>query len=198
MHERIHQLYATGRLKRKTLMSHYLYKTAAARQRWIAQIEAILSHLGLDPDEVAVIFIPVRLGKIPPGYYILADRGFSSCAPSYPFLNGQITPFFLDGRAQFEEAEVSADRIKCELRYGSEAKFSQITDYTALKDRIPRSFFRHLHEICDFAHGASNFCEPFYLPHDEEDDYFADVRKMREQTRRDTAERLNACKRKRE
>jgi hypothetical protein len=155
-------------------------------------------HFRLDENEIKLIFIPVRLGKIAPGFYILADRGFSSCAPSYPYLNGQITPFFLDGRDQFSEEEISTDRTKCKLRYGSETKFSQVTDYTALKDRIPRSFFRHLHEICDFAHGMSNFCEPFYLPHDEDDDYFSGLQKERDQKRKDAAARLEKRKRKNE
>ena len=196
MHERLHQLYVGGRLKRKTLLSHYLHCTADARQRWIEQIEAVLEQLDADQREVKVVFLPTRLGKIPAGWYILADRGFSSCAPSYPHLNGQLTPFFLDGRDQFEAYEISVDRIKCKLRYGSETKFSQVTDCTALKDRIPRTYFRHLHEICDFAHGISNLCEPFYLPYDPDDDYFAAVREGRDESKKKEIKRLEERKRK--
>ena len=196
LHERLHLLYEGGELTRVNLMSHYLHCTATARRRWITQIKAVLERFGANEREVKIVYHRTRLGKIPPGWYVLADRGFSSCAPSYPYLNGQLTPFFLDGRDQFEEYEISIDRIKCKLRYGSETKFSQVTDCTALKDRIPRSFFRHLHEICDFAHGASNLCEPFYLPYNPDDDYFAELRESRDTKKKRDNERLEEQKRK--
>ena len=198
MHERIHQLYVDQELTRKNLFSHYLHCTAIPRKRWIAQLEAILEAQRNGNGDVQIVFLQTRLGKIPPGWYILADRGFSGCAPSYPYLNAQLTPFFLDGRDQFDAEEISVDRTKCKLRYGSETKFSQVTDWTALKDRIPRAFFRYLHHICDFAHGMSNYCEPFYLPYDENnlgDDYFADLREERERKRKADAEKKEAKKR---
>ena len=55
-----------------------------------------------------------------------------------------------------------------------------MADCTALKDRVPRAFFSHLHEISDFAHGMPNLCEPFYLLHNPDDDYFADLKDGRD------------------
>ena len=120
----------------------------------------------------------IRLAKIPPGKHILADRGFSTCAPSYPNLNNQMCPYFLDGRNQFYISEISEDRVKCRLRYQSETHFSRLTNTSALKDRVPRGFFRHLHHINNWAHGCANLYEPFYLP--AEDDFFSELEKKRQ------------------
>ena len=48
---------------------------------------------------------PQRLEKLPAGWDILADRGFAGTSPYYPHVNPQITPYFLDGRLQFQEME---------------------------------------------------------------------------------------------
>ena len=86
---------------------------------------------------------------------------------------------FLDGRTQFPIEEVLEDRIKCMLRYQSEAHFSHVTDTTALKDRVTRSFFHHLHHIHNWAHACANFYQPFYLP--ARDTYFEEVKLSREE-----------------
>ena len=114
---------------------------------------------------------PVRLAKIPPGYSNLANRGFASCAMYYPNLNAQITPHFLAGHEQFHQEEISADRLKCQVRYTSETYFSRVTDTTALRDRISFSLFQQLSHIVDWAHGRANLCQPLQKP--SHDDYFA-------------------------
>lgn len=118
----------------------------------------------------------IRLHRMPAIQVIPMKTAF------YPYINAQITPFFLNGRSQFFDDEISADRTKCRLRYGSEAFFTRVTNQTSLKDRIARGFFRHLHQINDWAHGAANFCQPFYIP--GRDDYFEEEREIREKKRK--------------
>ena len=64
------------------------------RARQIKQLENVLESNDID----AVRRNKIRLETIPAGKEILGDRGFASCAPSYPNLNSQIVPYFLDGR----------------------------------------------------------------------------------------------------
>ena len=82
-----------------------------------------------------------RLEKIPVGTSMLVDREFLLCAPFYPNLIAQLTPYFLDGRDQFCTNDISQDRKKCKARYTSDTSVSQVTDQTYLCDQIPRSHF---------------------------------------------------------
>ena len=113
----------------------------------------------------------IRLAKLAAKWAVLADRGFSNCATSYPHFNTQITPAFLSGRAQFEAAEVTQDRRNCQLRYGSETNFSRVTNDAMLRDVIPRSMFKHVNHALHIAHGMANLRMPFYAP---QDGYFDD------------------------
>ena len=74
-------------------------------------------------------------------------------------------------------SEISADREKCKCRYQSETNFSRLTDTTALKDRVPRGFFRHLNSINNWGNGCANFQEPFYIP--AKDNYFDNLNEER-------------------
>jgi hypothetical protein len=118
-------------------LSHYLNSMKETRDRQLQQL-----RFGIGVKFARFVKNPVRLAKIPPGYSNLADRGFASCAMYYPNLNAQITPHFLAGHEQFHQEEISADRLKCQVRYTSETYFSWVTDTTALRDRISFSLFQ--------------------------------------------------------
>ena len=162
-YERLHRLCENGELP-KSPMSHYLLATSDARQRWLKQ----LSGRGNE----CVTMPPTRLTKIPLGTNVLADRGFAACAPMYPNLNPQVTPFFLDGRDQFTVEEISLDREKCKLRWASEAVFSKIWRYHSVRDKVGRGFFEQLHHFVNLAHGMANLSKPYYKP--AHDNYFSD------------------------
>jgi hypothetical protein len=56
-----------------------------------------------------------RLSKMPPGYEVLPDRGFETCARHYPNYNFHRCPTRLAGRKQFSESEVKSDYQICRL-----------------------------------------------------------------------------------
>ena len=107
---------------------------------------------------------PCRLAKICSKYCVLCDRGFANTAMLHPNVNPQICPSFLRGRAQFDAGEITQDRRRCEVRYGSETNFSRVTDTTYLADVVPRSKFKHMPHTMAWAHGRANLYRPFYNP----------------------------------
>lgn len=101
-----------------------------------------------------------RLKKCPPGWRMLADRGFSGTAHYYPNFNLQLTPKFLAGRSQFTAAEVAGDYQLCKLRYTCEVAFSRVTTEASLQDVIPFSFFPILDAINHWGHANVNLMKP--------------------------------------
>mmetsp|Transcript_33508 Transcript_33508/g.67613 ORF Transcript_33508/g.67613 Transcript_33508/m.67613 type:complete len:393 (-) Transcript_33508:1234-2412(-) len=169
LHERLDELYRTNKLKPDCL-GHYLNASRNARKRWLPQLNLLSAQPGLRREDFTM---PAsRLAKIPAGWSILADKGFVDCGPFYPNLNHHFTPYFLEGRSQFDRDEISEDRRKCQLRYTSETVFSRVTNFKALRDRVPYGFFSHLNDIHSLALGMANLCEPFYL---STDGYFSEL-----------------------
>ena len=101
-----------------------------------------------------------RLSSVPPGYRMLADRGFAGTARYYPTFSAQLTPKFLSGRKQFGVKEVSDDWRICQLRYTCEVAFARVTTETILRDVIPYKHLKYINHINNWAHSASNFCQP--------------------------------------
>ena len=111
---------------------------------------------------VTELKLPLRLGKFPAGWAILADRGFANDATRYPNMNVQMTPSFLSGREQFTYSELSSDMVKCKLRYISETNFARVTDENLLTDVIPAvrvlPFVKH---CISWGHANANLCQKY-------------------------------------
>jgi hypothetical protein len=97
-----------------------------------------------------------RLKKYPPGWKMLADRGFSGTAHYYPNFNAQLTPSFLSGREQFTTFETENDNVVCRLRYSAEVAFSRVTNEVSLQDVIPYSFFSTVDAMNHWGHANIN------------------------------------------
>ena len=156
VHQRLHEKYKSGKLK-KCMFSHYVKFMEPLR---LQMLEAIDNN-----DMVFFEKIPTGLSKCPPGWVILADRGFAFDASRYPNLNRQVTPHFINKRDQFTKEELSTDLSVCKLRYNSETHFARVTDTSSLLDVVPFAYFPILQDILDWAEGKSNLCQPFYKPH---------------------------------
>ena len=75
-------------------------------------------------------------------------------------MNHQKTPRFLSGRDKFSEAEVSADRRICKLRYTCEVAFSRVTKTRGLRDVISNDYFAILDDMNDWGHATVNLDAP--------------------------------------
>ncbi|KAJ1432455.1 hypothetical protein B484DRAFT_462108 [Ochromonadaceae sp. CCMP2298] len=104
--------YRSGRLRR-TILAYYLHHT----RDLLASMVRFLSH---PTDPGPEVRLPTRLGKVPPWYKFLADRGLFKHSVLYPNLNGVLCPHFIQGRSQFRSGEVEAYIPLCRLRYTSE------------------------------------------------------------------------------
>jgi hypothetical protein len=156
VHKALHEAYSRGDL-RKCLLSYYLEFMNDLRTD-------MMSHLNGDAGDKEAPLLMTRLAKIPPGFTVLADRGFYFDAPSYPNVNAQITPHFLTSREQFESDEISRDLITCRLRWSSEAIFSRVTDHEVLTDVIPFSHLSILASAIHWGHAHANLMQPFNSP----------------------------------
>lgn len=156
IHQSLHLAYKKGDL-RKCLLSYYLNEMEQARL-------CMMSHLMGEAGDEEPPVLYTRLAKIPVGGTVLADRGFYFDAPSYPNVNGQVTPHFITGRDQFESNEISSDLVTCRLRWSSEAVFSRITDHNALTDVIPFSYFPIMGAMIEWGHAHANLMQPFNNP----------------------------------
>ena len=101
-----------------------------------------------------------RLGKIPRGWSLLADRGFSTTGRFYPHFNPQLTPKFLMKRKQFDEEEVCIDMVLCRLRYHCEVGFSRVTTVSGLQDVIKYQFFCDVDAMNHWGHAKVNLMKP--------------------------------------
>ena len=148
-----------------TIFATILLQTYLDRIKWSVSMRAdMLSLLNGEAGDKASPLLMTRLAKIPPGFTVLADRGFYFDAPSYPNVNAQITPHFLTSREQFESNEVSRDLITCRLRWSSEAIFSRVTDHEVLTDVVPYSHFSILTSAIHWGHAHANLMQPFNSP----------------------------------
>ena len=109
-----------------------------------------------------VLGAALRLAKFPPGWIILADRGFAYDALKYPNFNAHSTPAFLSARDQFTQEELEADVVLCTLRYSIETNFARLTRFSTLADVNPREYFSILQDIVDTGYGDANFLQPFH------------------------------------
>ena len=76
-------------------------------------------------------------------------------------MNVQMTPSFLSGRDQFTYSELSADMVKCKLRYISETNFARVTDENLLTDVIPASVLPYIKDCISWGHASANLCKKY-------------------------------------
>jgi hypothetical protein len=105
-YEEFHKAFQAGELQMKTL-GYYLNFFKDIRQEMIGDIRT---------NSLTFFNIGTRLGKFPPGWTVLADRGFAYDAFKYPNLNPHITPHFIQKRDQFTQEEMESDQVCCMLR----------------------------------------------------------------------------------
>jgi hypothetical protein len=165
LHQRLHMLYETGRLK-KCMLSAYLYMTIQYR-------EQLLLHLGsssITPTTAANSPPPpdvwIRLAKIAPGVEGLADKGFERTDRYFPFFNAIRTPRVLRGRKvkQYHEDELEPKRAICTARYINEVGFARTVDLDVIKDTVPYENLRILPYALEWAHAHLNIGLPLRKP----------------------------------
>ena len=88
-----------------------------------------------------------RLGDIPIGYLILADKGFDKTSGYYPNVTPIIHPAFLKKGVQFTEEQLNWNRRACELRYTCEVVFSRVKNRCNLNGIIDRQSFPYLFDM---------------------------------------------------
>lgn len=166
--QRLDVEYRNGNLE-GCLLSEYLEVTKKLRKDMIAVLRG-RPLKGLDGEildmtahnaRLVELRLPLRLGKFPRGWAILADRGFANDATRYPNMNVQMTPSFLSGRDQFTYSELSADMVKCKLRYISETNFARVTDENLLTDVIPASVLPYIKDCISWGHASANLCKKY-------------------------------------
>lgn len=97
-----------------------------------------------------------RFDHCPPGWEMLADKGFAGTARFYANLSPQRTPHFLGKRSQFTSGEVQDDLVICRLRYTCEVIFSRVANDRCLQDRIRFEFFPLLDYALHWGHAHNN------------------------------------------
>ncbi len=108
--------------------------------------------------------IPNHLANLPPGWLVLADRGFAFDATKYPNLNAHITPAFNKNKSQFDQEVLEEMWKTCMLRWSSETHISFITNQEPLQDVVPYSYFSIMQDCIDWACGLANFNQPLQPP----------------------------------
>jgi hypothetical protein len=155
-HERLHELYKKGDLK-KCILSYYLDRTSATRKQMLLQLSGRQNNQ---------LILNTGLAKFLKKYGMLTDRGFANDAAKYPNFNPHVTPKFLKKRTQFVMSELQDDLKVCTLRYTSEAVFSHVFDEESLKDVVPYSYLNTLEDSWNWGHAAANFMQPLRNPKD--------------------------------
>ena len=146
--------YHVKKTLRLCLLSHFLEYTREYRKR-------VLDNLR---SNVSMIYLKFGTGKIPPGWCILADRGFRRDASKFPNMNPVIYPTLVSSRSQFEVEEVIEDIDLCKLRYTSEIVFSRTTDCHLLQGIIPVCNLPYITHHLNYAYGRANLMQPLACP----------------------------------
>jgi len=151
LHDRYDKAYHEGPLKdrlKPTVFSHYLYYTRNDRKALLDTLES----------SATVILVEKKIGfqHIPPGYYVLADRGFARCSSCFPNYNAVLCPSFVLKREQFELEEIKDNISICRLRYSSEVFFSRVTDFAMMKGVLELHSIKHFNAHLSFNHAMNN------------------------------------------
>lgn len=152
--ELLDELFHKVKSLRLCVLSHYLEYTREHRRR-------VLEHLR---SNVPMVYLKFGTGKIPPGWCILADRGFRHDASKLPNINPIVYPTLVKGRDQFEVEEVIEDIDLCRLRYTSEVLFSRVTDSGILRGIIPVNRLAYIIEHLNYAYGHASLMQPLAYP----------------------------------
>ena len=154
LHDRYDKAYHEGPLQdrlKPTVFSHYLYYTRNDRK-------ALLNTLESTATVILVEKVQKKIGfqHIPPGYYVLADRGFARCSSCFPNYNAILCPSFVLKREQFELEEIKDNISICRLRYSSEVFFSRVTDFAIMKGVLELHNIKHFNAHLAFNHAMNN------------------------------------------
>ena len=150
----------SGKLSYKSLLSHRLFKLEPTDLELLKGLE---NDLGEEQFR-----LPTRLLKLYPGLAMLVDRGYRKHAVFYPFFNRHIYPSFLDGRKQFEWADMCRDIDIKRLRYTSEVVFARTVCCRLLSSKIKVEDFPILDDAMSWSYGMANLYKPLRLPGDWE------------------------------
>jgi hypothetical protein len=165
LHDRYDKAYHSGPVKDRlppTSFSHYLFYTRDARRQMLQVLQSDATLIEVTKQH--------GLQNIPPGLYVLADRGFAGCSSCYPNANSIIFPSFVLGREQFEVEEVKKNISICRLRYSSEVFFSRVTDSAMMRGVVEMNKLKHFYAHLAFSHARNNICyEPLSKPANWED-----------------------------
>ena len=140
------------------MLSFYLKETERYRMELIGKLEE------KDNAYFKEKKYPTGLAKIPVGWQVIGDKGFTFDSIRYPNWNRIITPNLKNKRKQLSRFELNDDLPICQLRYISETHFSRITDENSLEDRVKTEYFPYLQDCEDYAEGKANLKQPFYPP----------------------------------
>ena len=155
MFDRLDDKYHKEKVIDNNNMSYYLRYTRNERAKLLQLLK----------DETTEwIYIEVGTSKIPPGWYLLADRGFADDTMKYKNLNSILSPCFLEGRKQFTIEEIKKDIPLCKLRYSSECIFSRVTDLKICSDIVAVNNFSIFNEAVSWGHARNNLQQPYYAP----------------------------------
>jgi hypothetical protein len=146
--------YHVKKTLRLCLISHFLEYTREYRKK-------VLDNLR---SNVPMIYLKFGTGKIPPGWCILADRGFRRDASKFPNMNPVVYPTLVSSRSQFEVEEVIEDIDLCKLRYTSEVLFSRVTDCKLLEGIIPVHNLPYITHHLNYAYGRAKLMQPLACP----------------------------------
>lgn len=165
MYERWHEM-VSKKLLPVSQFSYWLDHTVEERRDLLLKLK--------DPnlDYVEVI---IGTAQIPPGMYLMADRGMAGDSVRYKHFNTVLTPAFLEGEKQFTTAEIMKTLPICKNRYSSEALFSRVTDVKILQGVIQFIEFAFIESAIAWGHAKNNMGLPYYDPQNW-DDYILKVR----------------------
>ena len=163
VHDKYDKAYHEGPLQdrmKPSVYSHYLYYTRSYRKALLDTLES----------SATVIQVEKKIGfqHIPPGYYVLADRGFARCSSCFPNYSAVLCPSFVLKREQFELEEVKDNISICRLRYSSEVFFSRVTDFAVMKGVLELNDIKHFNAHLAFNHAMNNIA---YAPLSKPDNW---------------------------
>ena len=93
--------------------------------------------------------------NLPPGYFVLGDKGFDNTAGSYTNYNTTLHPAFLTND-QFSRDEVNHNIEICKKRYTCETVYARVTETSKLSGVVARESFPHFESLVGWAHGLAN------------------------------------------
>ena len=155
-------------------LSHYIYHfMPALLVMWRIILHSDHENPGYDSDFraegerlQAADKYPTRLGKFPPSYSCMCDKGFARCQLCYPNMCPHECPYFLGGGKQFLEAELLYDMCIKQLWCKDERVFACLTDEKFLGSVIPSHRVEYAEAVRNWGLARNNLNAPMFKPKD--------------------------------